>query len=227
MIKRLAVRVLFFLCVLGTAVPLMAQSDDDVPEDYRKLSDLHVFAGERNGQWAGSGNGMILETVEEGGQSGLPIDEIETHNDLPSYRVQVSEQDGWWAFILAGKDWESYSIAPYYPEGFLEFNVKGANGQEDFKITLNDIEVGRNPENVSSAEVAVSTILDVNDEWQHVKIPLQAFLSSSANFNLDQMFTIGFSNANGSDMTFWLNDIKFTSPNDEPGLDAIKLNQLG
>ncbi|MFN2237694.1 MAG: glycoside hydrolase family 9 protein, partial [Anaerolineales bacterium] len=89
------------------------------------------------------------------------------------------------------------------------------------------IEPGRNPENVSSAEVSVSSVLDITDDWQHVKIPLQAFLSSSTNLNLNQMFTIGFSNTNMSEMTFWLNDIKFTSPNNEPGFAPIKLNQLG
>lgn len=83
MIKRLAVWIAVLLCVLGTAVPMMAQSDNEVPEDYRKLPDLHIFTDERMGQWAGSGNGMILETVGEGGQAGLPIDEKETYNELP------------------------------------------------------------------------------------------------------------------------------------------------
>ncbi len=226
MTKRSFIWIALILCVWVVAAPLIAQSDD-APVNYRKLRDLHIFADERKAQWAGSGNGLELEVIEVSGQGALPVDETETFNELPSYRVQVSGENGWWAFILAGNGWESYSIAPYFPEGFLEFNVKGASGQEDFEVKLNNVEPGRNPENISSAAVAVSSILEVTEEWQHVKIPLSAFLSSSPNFDLQQMFTIGFNNANGSPMTFWLNDIKFTSPNDESGFPTIKLNQLG
>lgn len=207
---------------------VLAQTEDEPqpPADYRQLRDLQIFADAPYGQWVGSGGGL---EIEKGSNGALPVDTSQTHNDLPSYRVRVNGENGWWSFILAGKDWESYSISPYYPDGALEFNIKGDKGGEDFEIDLSDLVGGRTPENVASNKIQLSDIVTVTDEWQPVRIPLSAFLASSGDFNLDQLFTIGFSGGHGEDgeMRFWLNDIRFTSTGVEPSHAQIKLNQLG
>jgi endoglucanase len=229
--KRLMMWGLFVICCLVMTGKTAAQTEDGSapPADYRQLPDLHVVYDTPYGQWVGSGNGLEIETGENGR---LPVDESETFNDLPSYRVRINGQSGWWSFLLAGKDWESYSIAPYYPDGALEFNIKVVSeGAEDFGILLNDMVVGRNPENLESNEVQISQVLSVTDEWQPVNIPLSAFLSEGAGLNLDQLFSIVFSGTfqskEAKEMTFWLNDVRFTAPSVEPGYPQIKLNQLG
>jgi hypothetical protein len=208
-------------------VSLVSAQSSDRPADYRQLPDIHIFADTKYGQWAGSGNGLDLETVGEGGSASLPVDESVRFNDLPSYRVSVTGENGWWNFILAGNNWESYSIAPYYPDGALEFDVKGANGGEDFQVAISDTEYGRDPVNLASDSITISTILSITTQWQHVRIPLTTLLPEAASFNLDQIFTIDFSSVDGSAMTIWLNDIKISSPEKELGFPAIKLNQLG
>ena len=228
--KHFLVWFLLGLCSVLVTGRASAQTEDPspIPTDYRQLPDLHLFAETAYGQWVGSGNGLEIETGEYGN---LPIDDSEMLNDLPSYRVRVNGPNGWWSFLLAGADWESYSIAPYYPDGALEFNIKGATGGEAFSILLNDFVVGRNPENLGSNEVQISDLLPVTDEWQQVSIPLSAFLSEGAGLNLDQFFSVAFSGTfageEAMEMTFWLNDIRFTSPDVEPSYPQIKLNQLG
>lgn len=215
------------LIILGLFGQVSAQSTEGLPENYRKLPDIHVFADESYGQWVGSGNGTEIETVDAGFNPSLPIDQSERHNDLPSYRVNVTGADGWWSFILAGQDWETYSIAPYYPAGALEFNVKGAVGGEDFQVSLIAVDYERDPEEAESASVILSEMITVSDDWQAVQIPLTAFLADAANFNLNQLRTVRFSGVDSSQVKFWLNDIRFTVVGDEPGFPAIKLNQLG
>ncbi len=211
---------------IGLYQPALAQTAVP-PANYRQLPDLPVFAAEPYGQWAGSGGDSTLEVIGEGGYASLPVDETEQYNDLPSYRVRVSGEYGWWAFILAGHDWESYSIAPYYANGALEFNVKGAAGGEDFLVSISDIVYGRDPLNLASDKLAISSLLTITDQWQHVRIPLTDLLPVPGVFNLEQINTVDFAGVDGRTQTFWLNDIKFTSPDVEPGHPPIKVNQLG
>ncbi|MCZ7669346.1 MAG: hypothetical protein M5U34_20295 [Chloroflexi bacterium] len=77
-------------------------------------------------------------------------------------------------------------------EGALEFNIKGSQGGEDFTIALRDRVMARNPAETASAEVTLSSVLPVTDEWQHVRIPLRSFIAESATFDPQQMFTINF-----------------------------------
>lgn len=219
--------ILLLLFLSGITYFQSALAQAQLPEDLRQLRDIPVFAAEKYGQWAGSGYGMVLETLGEGGNASLPVDETERFNDLPSYRVRVTGENGWWRFILAGQNWESYSIAPYYANGALEFNVKGAAGEEDFQVSISDVVHGRDPLTLPSNEIPVSSLLTVSDEWQQVRIPLTTLLPEPGDFNLEQMYTVDFSSVSGSPMTFWLADIKFTSPDREPAFPPIKLNQLG
>ncbi|MEZ4594778.1 MAG: glycoside hydrolase family 9 protein [Chloroflexota bacterium] len=211
------------LIFLGLFSQVSAQSADEPPENYRQLPDIRIFAEESYGQWAGAGSGMEIETED----STLPVDESERHNDLPSYRVNITGENGWWSFILAGYDWEPYSIAPYYPDGALEFNIKGADGGEDFEIYLVAVDYERDPAEMESYGVYMSEVAAVSDQWQAVRIPLTDFLDSANQIDLNQISTLNFSAVDGAPLQFWLNDIRFTSPATEPALPAVKVNQLG
>ncbi|MCZ7669347.1 MAG: hypothetical protein M5U34_20300 [Chloroflexi bacterium] len=78
------------LCLAGSA---LAQSEPDPgpAPDYRRLPDLSIFADAPNGQWAGAGGGLVLETTDG---SQLPIDTGETYQDLPSYRINLRHDEG-------------------------------------------------------------------------------------------------------------------------------------
>lgn len=218
--SRLLFWLLLLFAICCAAPSTMAQTNDGMEGNGRKLRDLHVFSDTKYGQWAGSGEGLRFETVEEGGNPTLPVDERETYNGLPSYRVNITGEEDWWNFILAGPNWETYNIAPYYPDGLLEFNVKGAEGGETFQVALRDTNTG-------SEAIPLYEIIEITDEWQHVQIPLSYFFPGSPSIDLQQLSNVEFSTVDYAPLKFWLNDIKFTSTGDEPSFPAIKLNQLG
>ena len=214
---RLGTLLLLLFAFLVVANPINAQLDDTPPDGNHQLRDLHIFADSKYGQWAGAGEGLEIETEKD---STLPIDTAVTPNDLPSYRVAITGEGGWWAIILAGKDWETYNLAPYLEEGVLQFNVRGAEGFEEFELTLSDT--------LRSSEiVAVSDYVQITDEWQAVQIPLTAFFPAGATIDLEQVASIDLATEYGGPQTFWLNDIKFSSTSSEPIMPPIKLNQLG
>lgn len=217
MTARLGTLFLLLTTLLFVALPTNAQLDDAPPENYRQLRDLHIFSDTKYGQWAGAGEGLKIETEKD---ATLPIDTAVTPNDLPSYRVAITGEGGWWAIILAGKDWETYNLAPYLAEGVLQFNVRGAEGFEEFELTLSDTLR-------SSDIVAVTDYVQISDEWQHVQIPLSAFFPAGATIDLKQVASIDLATEYGEPQTFWLNDIKFSSTGFEPDMPPIKLNQLG
>ena len=109
--KRSVIWIVLFLCVMVIATPLVAQSGDDVPAGYRKLRDLHIFTDDRKGQWAGSGNGMVLEVIGEGSQAVLPIDETETFNDWISPRIGME--------MILSEAFSSFSETPSSSEPMI------------------------------------------------------------------------------------------------------------
>ena len=77
---------LFSLLILG--LMLVSGSITLAQDSAPQLRDLPVFADQRYGMWAGSGDGLTL-SVEDG--SLLPIDEAMTRDGLPSLRMATHE----------------------------------------------------------------------------------------------------------------------------------------
>ena len=209
------------------------------------LQPIKIFTDSPHGQWNGSGNGTSISLDSYGN---LPIDSGGAHsyNGLPSYRLEVDfggseNYAGWWLSILAGSSWESYSIEPYYPNGFLEFNIKGTQGGEDFKIALSDVVFERNPKWCEPVSLNISSYVNVTTSFQHVAIPLTDLVGdfscepktneyldyAGGTFDLTQIYSIVLSHSSTADVTVWLNDIEWTSPDNEPEFAPIKVNQLG
>ena len=223
-LRFFALLVVLLLTTLPAPSPAAAEEDDRPPADYRRLPDLPLFVDTARGQWAGSGNGMIL-TTDEFAQ--LPLEAGAGSGGRPAYRLSVTGENGWWLALLAGENWAAYSIAPYAAEGALVFDIRGAAGGEDLKLSLNDVAYGRFPENLSSAEVVLSEFVTVTQEWQTVRIPLTAFLTTAPGFDQEQLFTVNLGGVNGAPLTVWLSNMRFSSPGVEQGLAAVKLNELG
>ncbi len=223
---------LYFIAALFAALLLVisaeiATAQDAPPSDYRRLRDLPVLVDERHGMWVGAGNGLAIKTDTVCQSPYMPISG--EHNGLPAYHFLVtgSEEGGWWSALFAGKDWESYSLAPYYPNGALEFNIKGAFGGEDMKIAVQDIEFERAQQHINGADINVSSYISVTAEWQAVSIPILDLIPNGGTFNLNQIHGISINAASTKPLEMWISNMRWTSPALEPSSPAIKINQLG
>ena len=186
-----------------------------------QLRDLPVFEDKLLGTWSG---GDVVAP-----DSRLPIDATQVLGGLPSLRFDVRGPSGWWwMVILAGQDWHSYSLEHYRPGGFLEFNVKGGAGGEQFKLGLVDVDETRTPEE-TSLWVASTSFVGVTTEWQHVRIPLASLVPEGSPFNTRQFQSVRLQEAYAGPYakTFWINDLKFTSPDSEPNAPPIRVNEAG
>jgi endoglucanase len=211
------------LSILLAFVPvaLMAQAP---PSGYNQLQDIWIVQSNPPGEWAGG------DLTTSG--SSVPLDTTQMYNGRPSLSYQVTgPNQWWWVSIFSGSDnhaWVDYSLE-YYQPGFLEFDVKGAQGGERFIISFNDEEPTRNPVNLSSDSVNVGNYVTVSTSWQHVRIPLTDF-SVPAGFEFRQMHSVQIAESNDSPSyarQFWINGIRFTSPSKEHSFPTIKVNQIG
>jgi len=211
--------IIIIALLIAVAAPLHAQTP---PPGYDKLQDIYVFKDTLFGTWSG---GDLFAP-----NSMVPIDTSQIYNGLPSlsYQIQGPNQ-WWWVSILAGPDWRTYSLEYYYPDGFLEFNVKGAAGGEQFNIQLFDLEQEANPNSVGSNTLNIQNFTTVTTDWQSVKIPLSAFVPAGQAFRFRQMRQVNFSESYQGTYAkqFWINSLRFTSPDTEHVYPAIKVDQVG
>jgi endoglucanase len=205
--------------LLFTAVlPVIAAKEEALLlSGTHQLQDLPLFKDHIPGGWSGGDN--CLEVTSD---SQLPIDKEQMYNDLPSLRINVTRDGGWWTAIIAGPGWDTYNLETYYENGNLEFNIKGAVGNETFMLSMKDrYEKGK--------DVNISSFVTVNTEWQHVSIPLKSLIDPSV-YALYSASQINFGKDYGSGspvFTVWINDIKVTSPDSEKIFPEVKVNQLG
>lgn len=226
-----------FRSITATLVTLSAATAIDgsaalaAPTDGHRLKDLPVFSDTRHDEWAGSGSPLSIETVQYNGNPALPVDAEQTYNGLPSLRINVTSDGssgfGWWSVVQANRDWETYSVAPYYANGALEFNVKGAAGGEAFTMGMGDRNFRRDPVQYNTPSLQSGNYVTVTTDWQHVRVPLKDLIPEGSVFDLNQVFTLSFGSANNNAQQLWLNDVKFTSPDPERSAAFIKVNQLG
>ena len=210
---------------VGAGVALAA-----TPPASNELQDIPVFEDQLLGTWSGGDIVTVGTNLDQ-----LPIDTAQTYGGLPSLRFEVvGPSNWWWAAILAGEDWRSYSVEHYLRSGYLEFNVKGSIGGEVFTLQVGDVDNSRTPAETTLASVGSWNYVSLTTEWQHVRIPLSALMPESAvrplgSFDPRQLRVLSFGEAYQGPYakTFWLNDIKFTSADREPSAPAIRVNQVG
>ncbi len=134
--SRRIVRLGIALFTILALPPLVSHARGGTPPPTDRLQDLPVFTDRLGGTWSGG------DLVAPDGL--VPVDTTESYGGLPSLRYEInSPSQWWWQSILALGDWTGYSLEPYRSNGFLEFNVKGAVGGEEFNIGLADTDPAR------------------------------------------------------------------------------------
>jgi PKD repeat protein len=226
MAKRTLSMVLAITMLLVMMVPQVVFGSGDevsIPESYRKLLDIQIFDGQPVVGWSGSGAGE-LETINDT----LPIDTKEIYNGLPTLRLnlQTDLTTAWWISLVTVRGWNTHDITQYIENGYLEFDIKGKDGGEDFLIGFRDKVYERSVLELDTT-AAISSYVDITTDWQHVKIPLKQLVYIDNGFNPANVTCLLFGKRHGNAFTVWFSDIKITSPDNEKSAPAIKVNQLG
>lgn len=231
--KRIICSIITTLMILSVALAMSGSGTRTLADTAGAptLKNIPVFGNTRYDQWAGAGSPLDIDTVPYDGNPALPVDTNVIYNGLPSMRFNITSDGssgfGWWSMVQANNNWETYSLVPYYANGALEFNIKGAVGGETFTVGLSDRNLRRNPVQYSTSPVQSSAYVTVTTTWQHVRIPLTDLIPQGSIFDLNQVYLLNFSGANSNPEEFWLNNIQFTSSDLEPSEPFIKVNQLG
>jgi len=201
----------------------MTETNDEAPEGWRNLQDITIFAEQANGMSC-SGGGE-LEVVN----GNLPVDGIVTYNASPSLRLNVTTEVSsyWWLCLLTLRSWCPHDVSQYVSKGFLEFNVKGKEGGEQFLIGAKDQVRERKSGEEKEVAKPVTDYCTITTEWQRVEIPLADIMDPSLGIDPSNIMVIVLKNADLNPLTVWLNGIKITSRDKEKSYPAIKVNQIG
>ncbi len=217
------VSILLVLAMLLTLfIPQITASAAEVPEGYRKLLDVQIFKDKPVTGWSGSG-GDELEAVN----ATLPVDSTETYNGLPSLRLNLTKSlsSGWFTSLLTVRGWNTHDLTQYVENGYLEFNIKGKVGGENFRIGMRDKVRERMPLEIDITK-NITQYVDITTEWQNVKIPLIDIMDPTG-IDTVSITCVVMGHETSSPFTVWLNDVKIVSPDNEKSAPAIKVNQVG
>jgi hypothetical protein len=212
---------LFVLCFSITVVcttVITAQA----PAGWRNLPDFYVFK-DKVGGWSGCGAGE-LETVN----GNLPVDTQVTYENLPSLRFNLTTQlTSWMSIIITLAEWCNHDVSRYVPNGYLEFNVKGKTGGEQFVIGAVDHVSERASGIEHTTTKPVTNYCSVTTGWQHVKIPLKDILDPVLGMDPYNAKALVLDKVTANPFCVWINQLKLTSPDKENAFPAIKVNQVG
>ncbi|WP_223869046.1 glycoside hydrolase family 9 protein [Paenibacillus sp. UASWS1643] len=176
-----------------------------------------------------------IEIKENAWGSGTTVTD-EVYQEQNARKV---ETNGYWSDHLVINGWQSFDFSPY-ENGTLEFDVAGATGNEKFQIGFRDVVHERlnsdgefykdgdaNPEETNiDGLVDISKYISLTTEWQHVSIPLKDIFNSDPLFDESKIQLFKLS-GDDTPITFWISNIKVTSPDKERSYAPIKVNQVG
>ncbi|HEX9060921.1 MAG TPA: glycoside hydrolase family 9 protein, partial [Clostridia bacterium] len=220
--KRLLALIVCFALVCTSLITSTMVVNASAPEGWRNLLDFYVFK-DKVGGWSGCGSGE-LETEN----SNLPVDTQVTYENLPSLRFNlVTKLTSWMSIIITLADWCCHDVSQYVPNGYLEFNVKGKNGGEQFVIGAVDHVSRRASGTEKTITKPITNYCKVTTQWQHVKIPLKDILDPSLGMDPYNAKAIVLDKVTADPFCVWINQLKFTSPDKEKAYPAIKVNQVG
>ncbi len=181
---------------------------------YRKLQDYAIFNGSGNLNWCG---GDALEVAN----ARVPIDSSVTCDGAASLRIATTAPSDNWSVRLVIRNWMSMDFSQYANEGYLEFDVKGNAGGEQFQLVLSDYDG-------DTAAVSVDAHTKVTADWQHVSIPLSDFVQANPDMDFRDITQLNLRNDGTTDaQKFWITNLFITSEGFEKESPHIKINQAG
>ena len=187
-----------------------------------KLQDIPVFVDRKSSEQVQPTGGA---TVAHEADNSLPVDAAQKHDGLPSLKVETGGgESGSWQALFAFMDWRTFDLTPYREHGFLEFNVRGANGGETFALSFSGRRGSQFPE---TAPVPSANFGAVTKDWQAVRVPLKTLIPDASAFPIGATQRLTLLKVGAASQTFWLNNVRFTSPDAEPNFPAIKINEVG
>ncbi len=197
--------------LMNTALPIKAAVQDSA---YRQLQDYAIFNGSGNLNWCG---GDALEVVN----ARVPIDTAVTCNGAASLRIATTAASDDWSVRLVIRSWMSMDFSQHLAEGFLEFDVKGNAGGEQFQLMLSDY-------NGETAAVSADTYTKLSTEWQHISVPLSDFAKANPNIDFSDITQLNLRSDGMTDaQKFWITNLIVTSDGYERESPHIKVNQAG
>ena len=187
-----------------------------------RLQDVPVFVEKKSSEAVQPSGGA---TVAHDADNSLPIDDAQKFDGLPSLKVETGgDAAGAWQVLFAFMDWRTFDLSAYRANGFLEFNIRGENGEETFALSFSGRRTNQFP---GSASIPSSAFVTVTKEWQKVRVPLKTLLPDANAFPVNETQRLTLLKSGGASQKFWLNNVRFTSPDAEPNFPAIKINQVG
>ncbi|WP_310830345.1 glycoside hydrolase family 9 protein [Paenibacillus pedocola] len=195
----------------------------EAPAGWRDLLDYRIFSTVSDG-WAGD-SGFGLETEN----SKLPIDSTAMYNGLPSLllNTKTPTSPSWYNALITVAGWKAYDFTSYYPNGFLEFNIKGNAGGETFLLGFKDRVFERAAGNEITTTVNINSYTTITKNWTHVKIPLKDVMQVPQGIDITSIDALSIKNNGFQPLKVWLNDIRVTSSGKEKEYAPIKVNQVG
>lgn len=209
------------LCVLLLVVGCNRHIDANAPQRITAIVDRISSPAYHSG-YQFSGGGCTVVNVN--GQ--VPVVEMD---GAPAVKVQITGSGGNWGVGLARSGWVRWYLDDYLPDGVMEFEVRGEQGGEDFRIGFADSDKDRGgPDPEVSAVVPVSRYTRVSTQWQKVSIPLKDIVASAPDIDLkDCIKVVIFNEGEPRPMTFYLRQLRFVTTSPEPTYPPIKVNQVG
>ncbi|MGN0592056.1 MAG: glycoside hydrolase family 9 protein [Ruminococcus sp.] len=186
---------------------------------YRQLQDYTIFNGSGNLNWCG---GDHLEVSN----ARVPIDHDVTYEGASSLRICTTDTSEWWSVRLVVRNWMSMDFSQYQPEGYLEFDVKGSEGNEKFQIGFADYVAENGKED--TAAVSIEQYAHITSEWQHVSIPLSDISEANPDVDFSDITVMYLLNDGTTDaQKFWITNLAVTSDGLERESPPIRVNQVG
>jgi hypothetical protein len=220
-LKFLLIPYLFVMLILTTCIGLSSTVNNNRTGG-SKLKDISVF--HQFGDYRNQGvNAPMFSTVwgnieQENGS--LPLENRIRNGRKKVYRVNARGSGGI-MFPLHG--WGAFSLEQYYENGYIEFDVRGAAGGENFSIGLRSDTRGvvtTNQLSLSSQNIQVTT------EWQTVKIPVKNIAADkSRGFKINNITLVELQVPQTAQ--FYLSEMYIKSPDREKQYPIIKVNQIG
>ncbi|MCG9895022.1 MAG: glycoside hydrolase family 9 protein [Fimbriimonadaceae bacterium] len=167
-------------------------------------------------------NGTVLRHTwgdDSDGQGPVQLDFDTPFDSRPSVRIAPAVP-GPWSMALGIEDGRTFDLSGHHPRGELVMVVRGAAAGERFRLQISDRNLIRRQDKIFGRNVTIPA-----NVWSTLRIPLRELIPDASVFLLDQTWFIRLQGTGPA--TFWIGDLRFTTPDRETAPAAIRVNQMG